>query len=259
MQIRILSLTFLQIWTLQCSKMTLLCFHLFTLMLIRIQLPKIIWIRIRGTASESRAGSGAPETRTFRSCRLCIEDTKVTNKWEGSFLQPGNLAFVWPSNQTRSTRLLVSPGQVTTLIQPQVTTYCPVNQGSGFVTSQRILIYLFTLMQIRILFLIKVIRICDHLSTKPPESSFSASTPPFWASTAFPATFWASKAPEFGFSFSLQRESGFETLLATNFTGFLTLQINILTFTFELMVFRKILNCRWGRYFLLALMKLLLL
>ncbi len=57
-----------------------------------------------------------------------MKNLKVANKWVGSFLQPGNLAFVWPSNQTRSTRLLVSPGQVTTLIQPQVTTYVTDNQ-----------------------------------------------------------------------------------------------------------------------------------
>ena len=37
------------------------------------------------------------------------------------FLQQAEIAFVWPSNQTRNARALISPDQVTTLIQPQVT------------------------------------------------------------------------------------------------------------------------------------------
>ena len=35
--------------------------------------------------------------------------------------KPAEIAFVWPSNQTRNARALISPDQVTTLIQPQVT------------------------------------------------------------------------------------------------------------------------------------------
>ncbi len=45
-RIRILPLTFFKIWTLQCSKMTLSGFHLFTLMRIRILLFTLMWIRI---------------------------------------------------------------------------------------------------------------------------------------------------------------------------------------------------------------------
>lgn len=93
---------------------------------------KLPYTRLQGsqTKRRSRSVSRSPDETAAggrRGPRLCLLLAATLLLCMLSWLpiishkpKRGDLAFVWPSNQTRSTRLLVRPDQVTTLIQPQV-------------------------------------------------------------------------------------------------------------------------------------------